>query len=286
MKLWRIVDNSSDDTGIFLLILFPREANSLIFEYIVCSVENTLAIDNLIRRFALFSDDKESSERIDSIEPSEVKIASVKHIARDRLVCEPLHRVNIMHVGIGDSVENRNLRDDVNLSMDPDARLRASELCPSEYGHAEVNSRRVNGIEPSMQLELLRDAFGLGNSHHVESELLKDMMVSEGIGLGQHLSIDRLVAKTKVLGLLAMSDCNICEFPQAPTPNELTEHQNQQMVPVRHRPTLSSVVVPGEYPPELPLREKLYYQCKNECLYMHICSKLESDAKVSISKPG
>ena len=61
-----------------------------------------------------------------------------------------------MHVGIGDSVENRNLRDDVNLSMDPDARLRASELCPSEYGHAEVNSRRVNGIEPSIQLELLR----------------------------------------------------------------------------------------------------------------------------------
>lgn len=95
-----------------------------------------------------------------------------------------------------------NLRDDVNLSMDPDARLRASELCPSEYGHAEVNSRRVNGIEPSMQLELLRDAFGLGNSHHVESELLKDMMVSEGIGLGQHLSIDRLVAKPRCLEFL------------------------------------------------------------------------------------
>jgi hypothetical protein len=26
----------------------------------------------------------------------------------------------------------------------------------------------------------------LGNSHHVESELLKDAMVSEGIGLRQH----------------------------------------------------------------------------------------------------
>ena len=64
MKLWRIVDNSSDDTGIFLLILFPREANSLIFEYIVCSVENTLAIDNLIRRFCLFSDDKASSSAL------------------------------------------------------------------------------------------------------------------------------------------------------------------------------------------------------------------------------
>lgn len=286
MKFWRIVDNSSEGTGIFLLIFYPREANSLIFEYIVCSVENTLAIDNLVCRLALLPDDKESSERIDSIEPDEVKVASVKHIACQRLVCEPVHRVDIMHVGIGDSVEHSNLRDDTNPSMDPDARLRAPELCPSEYRHAEVNSRRVNGIEPSMQLELLRDAFGLGNSHHVESELLKDTMVSEGIGLGHYLSVDRLVTKTEMLGLLTMCDCDICEFPQTPTPNELTEHQNQQMVPVRHRPTLSSVVVLGEYPPELPLREKLYYLCKNEFPCMHICSNLESDAKVSISKPG
>ena len=67
MKLWRVADNPSDNTGIFLLILLPREANSLIFEYIVCSVENTLAIDNLLYRLALLPDDKESSERIDSI---------------------------------------------------------------------------------------------------------------------------------------------------------------------------------------------------------------------------
>ena len=113
MKLWRVADNPSDDTGIFLIILLPREANSLIFEYIVCSVENTLAIDNLLYRLALFPDDKESSERIDSIESGKVKIASVKHIARQRLVCEPVHRVDIMYVGVGDSVEHRNLRDDL-----------------------------------------------------------------------------------------------------------------------------------------------------------------------------
>lgn len=36
----------------------------------------------------------------------------------------------------------------------------------------------------------------------------------------------------------------------------------------------------------MPLGEELYYLCKNECPYMHICSDLESDAKVGISKPG
>ena len=123
-------------------------------------------------------------------------------------------------------------------------------------------------------------------SHHIESELLKDAMVFESVGLRQHLSVDRLVAKSKVLRLLGMGGCYICEFPKASAAHELTEHQNQQMVPMRHRPALGPVVVLGEYSPELPLREKLYYLCKNECPYMHICSGFESDAKVSISKPG
>ena len=286
MKLWRIIDNSSDNTGILFLILLLGEANGLVFEYIVCSVENALAIDNLIYRLALLPDDKESSEYINPIESGKVEVASVKHIARQRLVCEPVHRVDIMHLGIGDSVENRNLCDDINLSMDSDARLCASELCPSEYGHAEINSRRVDGIESSMQLELLRDASGLGNRHHVESELLKDTMVSERVGLRQHLSVDGMVAKAKVFGLLTMCGCNICEFPETSAAHELTEHQNQQMVPVRHRPAFGSVVVLGEYSPELPLREELYYLCKNEYPRMHICSDFESDAKVGISKPG
>ena len=286
MKPWRIIDNSSDNTGILLLILLLGEANGLVFEHVVCSIENTLAIDNLVCWFALLPDDKECPEYMDSVESGEVKVSSVKHIARQRLVCEPVHRVDIMHLGIGNSVEYGYLSNDVNLSMDSDARLRASKLCPSEYGHAQVDGSGVNGIEFAMQFKLFCNASGLGNGHHVESELLKDTMVSESIGLRQHLSVDRLVAKSEVFRLLGMGGCYICEFPKASTAHKLTEHQNQQMVPMRHRPTLGPVVVLGEYAPELPLREKLYDLCKNECPYMHICSGFESDAKVSISKPG
>ena len=286
MKPWRIIDNSSDNTGILLLILLLGEANGLVFEHVVCSIENTLAIDNLVCWFALLPDDKECPEYMDSVESGEVKVSSVKHIARQRLVCEPVHRVDIMHLGIGNSVEYGYLSNDVNLSMDSDARLGASKLCPSEYGHAQVDGSGVDGIELAMQFELFCNASGLGNGHHVESELLKDAMVSESVGLRQHLSVDRQMAKSEVFRLLGMSGCYICEFPEASAAHKLTEHQNQQMVPVRHRPALGPVVELGEYTPELPLREELYYLCKNECPNMHICSDLESDAKVGISKPG
>lgn len=143
-------------------------------------------------RLTLFSDDKECPERVDAIESDEVKIASVKHIASQRLVCEPVHGVDIMHLGIGNSVEYGYLSNDVNLSMDPDTRLGASKLCPSEYGHAQVDGSEVDGIEPAVQFKLLSDTSGLGHSHHVKSELLKDAMISESIGLRQHLSVDRV----------------------------------------------------------------------------------------------
>ena len=279
-----IVDNPSDDSGILLLILLLGKAYALVFEDVVSPIKYAFSIDNLIGRFTLLPDDEESPEHVDAIESGEVKIASVKHIARQRLVCEPVHRVDIMHLGIGNPIEHGYLSNDVNLSMDSDARLGASELSPSEYGHAQVNGRGVNGIESAMQFKLLRDTSGLGNSHHIESELLKDAMVSEGVGLRQHLSVDRLVAKSEVFRLLGMGGCYICEFSKASTAHKLTEHQNQQMVPMRHRPALGPVVVLGDNAPELPLREELYYLCKNVLSEMHICPNFDLGAKVRISK--
>jgi len=281
-----IVDNPSDDSRIFLLILLLCEPNALVFEDVVSPIKYAFSIDNLVCGLTLLPDDEESPEQVDAIESGEVKIASVKHIASQRLVCEPVHRVDIMNLGIGNPIEHGYLSNDVNLSMDPDTRLGASKLSPSEYGHAKVNGGGVDGIEPAVQLKLLSDASGLGHDHHVESELLKDAMVSESVSFRQHLSVDRLVAKSEVFRLLGMGDCYICKFPETSAAHKLTEHQNQQMVPMRHRPALGPVVVLGEYPPELPLREELYYLCKNECPYMHICSDFESDAKVGISKPG
>ena len=54
-----IVDNPSDDSGIFLLILLFCEPNALVFEDIVSPIQYAFSIDNLVCRLTLFSDDKE-----------------------------------------------------------------------------------------------------------------------------------------------------------------------------------------------------------------------------------
>ena len=286
LKLGSIVDNATDNTRILFLVRLLCEADTLVFEHIVCSIEDAFSINNIIGWLAFFSDDEEGSRHVDAIEPGKVKVASVKDIAGQCLVCEPVHRVDIMHVGVGDPVEHRYLRNDVNLRMNLDARLRAPELCPPKYRHTEVDGRGVDGVESAVQLKLLCNPPLLCKRYHVEGKLLKDAVVSELVGLRKHLPIGRLRAKAEEYRLSSMGNCKICKFPETATAYQLTKHQNQHVAPMRHRPTLGSVVVLGDYAPELPLREELDYLCKNVLSNMHICSDLKSVAKVSISKPG
>ena len=105
VKLWSIVHNPSDDAWILLLVLLLGKAYALVFENIVGSFKDTLPVDNLECRFAFLPNDEEGTECVDAIESGEVKVASVKHIARQRLVCKPIHRVDIVNLGIGNPVE-------------------------------------------------------------------------------------------------------------------------------------------------------------------------------------
>ncbi len=212
--------------GLFIFLLLKR------FE----EVKDALTTDNLIKRLAVLPDDEECSRGIDPVESGKVKVASVKDIADQRLVRKPVHRVDIMHLGIGDPVEYRYLCDNVNLRMYPDAGLGTSELRPFENGHAEVNRRRVNGIEPAVQFKLAGETAGLCHAHHVEGKLLKDAVIPERTSLGEHLSVDGLSAKAEMFGFPAMSSRYICKFPEASTAHKLTKHQNQYVIPVRHSP--------------------------------------------------
>ena len=101
MQFWRIVDDSSDNARILLMIFLFGKADTLVFEHIVSAVENTIAINNLVCRLAFLPDDEEGTKHMDLIETGEVKVAPVKHITGKSLVCEPVHRVDIVHLGIG-----------------------------------------------------------------------------------------------------------------------------------------------------------------------------------------
>jgi len=269
MKVFCIVDNAPDGNGIVLPVPLSRESDGLVSQDIVPPPKQVLSCLDDVVRLGLFTYDEECPRLLDGEESGEVKVASVKHIAGKALVCEPVHGIDIMQPCGSNPVEHGNLRDDIDLSVDLDARLSTSKFCPTEHGQAEVDGCRVHSVEPAMQFKLLRNTFGLGNGHHVEGKLLKDSVVSESAGFGQHLPVGWLMAEAEEFGFLTMGNCNIRKLPETSATHKLAKHQNQQMIPMRHRPALGSVVVFGYDTPELPLGKKLDHLGKNELSYMH-----------------
>ena len=117
-----IVDDSPEFRRIVGTVVLPDEADCLVSDDIVLSLKEVFSRDNLMCWMPLLTNNKECTRKIDAKESRKVKVPSIKHITGKRLVCEPVHGVDIVDVGIGDSIENWNLRNDVmnNLSVDCD----------------------------------------------------------------------------------------------------------------------------------------------------------------------
>jgi len=284
VKIWSIVNDTPNLAWILLLVLLLREDNGLVAQDVVRSVKDVCTINDFVVRTLLLTNDKEGSGYGNVIKSGEVKVASIKDIARQWLVHEPVHSIDIMHVGIGNSVEHGNLRDDIHLRVDFDARLRTSELRPTKERHAEVDSRRVHGIEPAVQLKLSRNPSLLRKEHHVESELLKDAIVSEVVSLGKRTLVDGSLSESEMKRLLSMGGCYICEFPQSTTTLKLPEHEDEQLTPRRRCPILGPVAGLGNKALEIPLGKEAGYLSENVLSDMHKYPKFDLGAKVRISK--
>lgn len=281
-----IVDDSPELRRIVGSVVLPDEADCLVSDDIVLPFKEVFSRDSLICRMPLLANDKEYTRKIDAKESRKVKVPSIKHITGKRLVCKPVHGVDIVDVSIGDSIENRNLRNDVNLGVYPDSGLCRTKLCPSKNRHAEVDGCGVDCIESPMQLEFSDDAFLLGNSYHVESKLFKDAIVSDGISLREHLPVDRQTSKSKRVRFFSMSGSNICEFSQTSAPKYLSKHQYKKMVPMGKSPTLRVIVIDGGYSSKLSLGQVIHNLGKDILSYMHFLFVLSLNTKKRISNRG
>lgn len=137
-----------------------------------------------------------------------------------------------------------------------------------------------------MEFKIFCDAPTLYLSNHVKGKLLKDSVVSDGVGFGQSLSVNGYAAETQEKRFLTMSSCYICKFPEAFATQQLSEHQDQHVTPMRERSALGLVVVLGNYTPEMSLRKELSDLSENILSDMHGYTDFDSAAKVAISKVG
>ena len=78
-----------------------------------------------------------------------------------------------------------------------------------------------NCIKSAMKFEVFRETQVLSDGHHIKGKLFEYSMISDGVSLGQYLTIDCFFTKPEEKRFLTMCNCDICEFSQTATTYKL-----------------------------------------------------------------
>lgn len=200
------------------------------------------AILNDELRPCFFSYDKEGPKFFNLMKPLQIPVSPVKKIPCQWFIINNIHCIYIMNRGIGYVYHNRNLCHNIELGMQFNAGLGAPELCPVINTHAKVNRGGIKRVEFAAHAELPVYSGLLSQRYNVIGELLEYMPVAIGIASGENITVHLFLAKAEMKRLLAMCRSNICEFPKASASEQLTEHENKQLSPIRQLPSKSSVL--------------------------------------------
>ena len=200
------------------------------------------AVFNHELRLGFLSYYKEGSELLNLMKPLQITVSPVEYISGQRLIINDIHCIDIMNRGIGDVYHNRNLCHYIKLSVQLNAGLGASELCPVINTHAKVNRRGIERIELATYTEFPVYTGFLSQHNHMVGELFEHMPVTIGIASGENITVNRFFAKAEMKGFPAMRGSDICEFTETSTSEQLTEYKDKQLSPIRQLPSEGSVL--------------------------------------------
>lgn len=241
---------------------------------------------NLVLGLTLLSDNKEGLDELYAEKTCEIPISTVKNIACMWLILNIIHSINIMHLGIGNLEEDRNLSNHVDLSVHLDPGLRAAELSPFEQRHAEINGCRVESIVLAIEFELLIDSLVLGQTYHVVSEVLEDVVVPHGISLCQVIPAYRLAAHAQMIRLRTMSRSDISQLTEASASVELSEYQDHQLIPMSQLPLLRFIVILLHESFKISLWKELHDLTEYVFALVHVCQRLNDYASDGSTAKG
>lgn len=279
-----IIHDSPDFGWVVFCISLSGEPHCVVSQNIIGVLQKVFSVHNFKLWSSFFPYDEERIEQLDTIQPVQILVATVKNIAGKRLIVNPIHGIYIMNSSFSDIERYRYLGHYIKLCMYLDAGLGASKPCPFKKRHAQVYGRGIKGIEFPVEFKLLINTLMLGKIHHMIGKLFKNMVITELINSGELCSVNWCPAKTKVKGFLGVCRSNIRQFTKAVAAIQLTEHKNKHLVPACQTPLPCSVLVFCHNPFEISLRRKFCYLTENVLALIHVCLILWFQANLTISK--
>lgn len=213
-------------------------------------------------------DDEERSNLVDMAQPLEVIVTSIKHIECIRLIRDGIHAVDVVDLRIGDVKDRRHMGLQIKERMYLDSSFGASEMSPVINTEAQVNCRRVKGIDLSARLEDIRYLLLLSHLHRVIGKLLKDAIVAGAVRF-RKVAAHYVPAQSAAVKLLLDGLGRRNEAPQRGLPGQLAAHQRQKLIPAGEILDVLVSFVLHEDAKKYKLVEDLYKLGENVRTYIH-----------------
>ncbi len=279
-----IIYYSPDFGRVVFSVSLCCEPNGVISEDIICALQKVFSGHHLKLRPSFFPYDEKRIEHLNTVQPVQIPVATVKNIAGKRLVVNPVHGIHIMHGSFCDIERYWYLGHYIKLCMYLDAGFGTSEPCPFEERHAEVYGGGIKGIIFPVEFKLLVDLLLLGKIYHMVGELFKNMVITKLVCLRKHASVYGGLSKAKVVGFLRMCRSNIRQFTKAVAAIQLTEYENEHLVPVCQASSLGSIVTFCHNEPfEVSFGKEIGYLAEKIFAIVHCTLLLGFPIKVTIS---
>src|SRR5659263_39261 len=275
----------SPDFGRVVFCVSPcGEPHSVISEDIIRALQKVFSGHHLKLWSSFFPYDEERVEHLDTVQPVQIPVATVKNIAGKRLVVNPVHSIHIMNCSFCDIERYWYLGHYIKLCVYLYARLGASEPCPFKKRHTEIYGSGIKSIVLPVEFKLLVDTLFLGKFYHMIGKFFKNMIITKLIHSGQLRSVNGCPTKTKVKGFLGVCGSYVSKFTKAVTAIQLTEHQNKHLIPTSQTPLTRSIFVFCHNPFEKSLRYEFYNLTENILALVHVCLTLWFQTNITISK--
>lgn len=146
------IPDTAQPSWVVPLSFFGFKANGLVAPQAGRFIERS-RFEDIETSVAFGTDHEIRTGRLDSEQPGEIEIATIKNVDASRVVVNLVHEVDVVDRTVCDPHEYRDWSGQIDLSVKLDRRLGGSEMRPGKDRQAQVDGGSIDGINHLVEIE-------------------------------------------------------------------------------------------------------------------------------------
>lgn len=284
--LWVLVANASQPLRVAALRVEDGQLDRLVADESFASID-PVGVDAPALQVRLGARHEEGPGLMQQVGPFEVEITPIHHVESTRLQHQDVEHIDVVQFPIRDVDEGRNGPAQIEQRMQLDRGLRLPERRPRKQRQAQVDGRRIQGIDRAVQFHRQRFV-GIQPPRNPDQglgELAMDAPVPRFVRIGQ-VALGDIAADAQVVELGRLRTQTGLDVAQTLPVGKLGEGHAQELIQATEAAHIAVAPVLGHQTTKgMPWRE-LHHLSEYELARVHrsLRDKVRKDAKIGVSR--